>query len=241
MARNIWSKSPPASVQAQWVRQLDSHTAHSDWAAALRTARQLAPFAKETPWTWHIAQAELYLFDLQPERAVREIEAVFRAIPAARQPRFGSIERQHAAYVMARAKAEQGKYAEAIHWLKQAPREFHDFCGVWAQCELQWAEEVIEVWSKVRFADEQAIPALETVVSRGAAAPKVAKHPWLQYKCEAARHSGVEAALILGEIYLRHGQKQQARFFLNKASAGDDGVAAIARAYLKQLASIRST
>src|SRR4051812_6507459 len=81
VARNIWSESPPNSAQARWVRQLESNTARSDWAAALRTARQLAPFAKEAQWTWRIAQAELYLFDLQPERAVRELEAVFRAIP----------------------------------------------------------------------------------------------------------------------------------------------------------------
>lgn len=240
LAQWIQGKSPPASAQAKWALQLERQIAHSDWAAALRTARQLQPFAKESPATWRIAQAVLYLFNTQPERAIRELEAVFKAIPVVKHSR-GSMDRQTAAYLMARAKAEQGQYADAIGWMNRAPREYRDFCGVWADAVRQWDQDVIAVWATSRSGDEQAIPALERVVSRGDAAPKATRNPRMQVEWEAARRSAVDAALILGEIHLRHGRGEKARFFLKKAGRGDKGEAVIARAHLRQMTNIRST
>jgi tetratricopeptide (TPR) repeat protein len=244
LAHRIWYEAPAQSEQAQLCRQLSRCVATSNWRAAIGVAERLAqrmprkwePWEKESPWEWRVAIGELYLYDLQPRRGIDEFTRVLRAVPAAGQLNRGrSGARQSASYAMARAKAELGDFREATRWLKQAPDEYWSGCGNYMEGEQLWAHPVLLVWEKAQLPYARALREIEAI-RRGNFRPlKVYLSPKTQADEWQRRHAVAEAALILGELHLRHGERDKALSYFNQAATSQYDLARIAQSYIYRL------
>lgn len=141
--------------------------------------------------------------------------------------------RAMAAYGMARAKAELGEFGEAIRWLKQAPTEYWSGCGTCAE-RKEWLDyPALVVWTKAELPYRQALKETEAIVEGRFSPMKVQTIPQELAAKAQKRRAAAEAALILGELCLRHGQRNEARrYFERAASESEDDPARLAGAYL---------
>jgi hypothetical protein len=241
-ARMIWYPIERKPAVAKTYKQLEARLSAEDWNGAAAAARRLTPlipskrerYEAERPLEWRVAIGELHLYDLEPEKAAGEFQAVLAAVPAPKDGHGRSSARQTAAYALARAKAELGDFAAALKWLERAPDEYWSGCGNCMDGEAEWGHPIRTVWKVALQPDEMAVPALEAI-TRGEFTPiKARLSPAKTSAANQLAHARAEAGLILGEIQLRRGWKAEARAAFHLAADSNQEIARIARTYLKR-------
>jgi tetratricopeptide (TPR) repeat protein len=225
-------------------KRLKEQIAREAWSEAIDTAESLSAvipvdrpsYRSDDPWEWRAAIAELYLFKGEPERAVDELEKVFEANPKPQRAGFGkSFARQSAAFVMARAMAEQGDFQAAIKWQEAAPDEYWSGCGNCMEDEQMRNRPLLAVWKRAQLPYAAAVAALERLRSGDYTSYKVRLMPAKESEqIQSALLQG-EVALILGELHLRSGNLAAARRELEKASTSTLPIVFIARTRLAHL------
>lgn len=174
-----------------------------------------------------------HLFKREPEAALREFRDAWRpfqdpALPLSREElrremmtapdRNGKTElpprtlfdliwlRWEITRGMARAHAEQGEFNEAQRWLTAADNEIPDFCGAAAVCRASCNETIRRVWDAAGRNRVQVRATLQRFMNQEILVRPDAPN-WDQSTRKLAAR---EAALLLGEQYLREGRLSQA-------------------------------
>jgi tetratricopeptide (TPR) repeat protein len=244
LANRIWSGAGRNSAPARLCEQLSRRVAAKEWGKAIRLTEHLTPYMphkfesyeKDSPWEWRVAIGELYLYDLRLQPAIQQFETVFKAIPHHRRPGTeGSFAREAASYAMARVLAERGDFRAALRWQMRAPHEFSSGCGTCAERKRMLAHPILVVWTRARLPYERAVPELEAIMNGRFRAMAVDTLPQKLAAESQRRHARAEAALVLGELHLRHGQREKALACFTTAAASQFDLSRIAQTYLRRL------
>lgn len=183
---------------------------------------QSEPLDEFDEWGWRATIGELYLLNLEPKTAIRQFGYIRRLAPRNKEKSnfFLSPEaaqafnaRLRAASGLARAYAELSQWPQALNWFEQSYKEelSTQWCGTCAQGVAGRLSIVREVWKKASKPGNSAIIELQKIV-QGQFKYRIAyfgtQRPAGDYEKQYAAR---EAALLLGEIYLRHNRQKEAQ------------------------------
>lgn len=250
LAQQIWYPLEAKPKVHALYFQLKTQALKENWPAAIALGQKLTQilpknlpsYEKVEVWQWQLHLAELFLFSGEPQKTRAELNRILALHPKKPSHRRtnsdSSIVRQSASYLMARTLAEQGDYATALRWQKQAPDEYWSGCGNCLEGEGTDNTPIIATWQAATLPYAQAVVALEAI--RVGKFELYVTHLMLPNDSakQQRRHAYEEASLILGELHQRAGDPRRARQALLEAARSENGtLALLARTHLRQLTS----
>lgn len=179
-------------------------------------------------WSWRATLGELYLFNLQSKAAIDQFSFVRRYAPKGQSEGkffFTSSKdaenfsaRLRAGQGLSRAYAELNQWTQALNWHEQSLKEElkTQWCGNCAEGERVEAYSRSEVWKTALKPAVLSRPALQQIANGRFKPMKVGLERQSLANSYQKQRAAQQAALILGEIYLRQGKSKDARQMFQK-------------------------